>query len=70
MALAELFKGTEQKNAFAACELLCRLGGIIAPLLGTLPASASCPVFAVMCVAAACATMTLRDAVHVRDYEP
>ena len=39
VALAQIFAGRASKVAFTTCETTARLGGIIAPLSGTWPAS-------------------------------
>ena len=39
VALAQIFAGRASKAAFTTCETTARLGGIIAPLSGTWPAS-------------------------------
>ncbi|CAL1163592.1 unnamed protein product [Cladocopium goreaui] len=61
VALAQIFAGRASKVAFTTCETTARLGGIIAPLSGTWPASVSCPLFASFCLAAACCTMALSE---------
>lgn len=55
----DLFKGSSQKGALATCEAAARLGGIIAPLCGTLPTTTFCPIFAGLCLASAWATTLL-----------
>jgi len=42
-------------------QIAARLGGILAPLSGTLPAAVSCPAFGSACLAAALATVTMPD---------
>jgi len=61
VGLAELFDGASSRSALKTCETTARLGGIVAPLSGTLPPSISCSFFASICLAAACSSMTLRN---------
>eukprot|EP00435_Cladocopium_sp_Y103_P047516 s2757_g14.t1 len=61
VALAQIFVGRASKVAFTTCETTARVGGIIAPLSGTWPTTVSCPLFASICLAAACCTMTLPE---------
>ena len=42
MGLAQLFHGTSSRSALKTCETTARLGGLVAPLSGTLPPSISC----------------------------
>lgn len=57
----ELFPVACRGAAFSACQLAARLGGVFAPLCGTLAASVSCPVFGLFCVAAAAATFGMPE---------
>lgn len=61
VAVAAIFSESAQKFALPACEIAARLGGVLAPFSGTLPAAVSCPIFAAGCAAAACTTMTLPE---------
>ncbi|CAK8995266.1 Solute carrier family 22 member 6-B (Organic cation transporter 1-B) (Renal organic anion transporter 1-B) (ROAT1-B) [Durusdinium trenchii] len=61
VALAEVFPERSQKNVLPICQIAARLGGILAPLSGTLPAAVSCPAFGSACLAAALATVTMPD---------
>ena len=61
VALAEVFPESSQKNVLPICQIAARLGGILAPLSGTLPAVISCPAFGSACIAAVLATLTLPD---------
>ena len=59
--LAAIFSSSTQKMALPACEVAGRVGGIAAPLSGSLPTAVSCPVFAVMCMIAALSTISLPE---------
>eukprot|EP00438_Fugacium_kawagutii_P027386 Skav208433 [mRNA] locus=scaffold1952:37564:48828:+ [translate_table: standard] len=61
VGLAQIFSNQSSKLALTVCETTARLGGIVAPLSGTWPTSVSCPLFASLCLAAACCTMTLPE---------
>lgn len=61
VALAEIFPESSQKMVLPLCQVFGRLGGILAPFCGTLPAVVSCPTFGFACLMAALATATLPD---------
>ncbi|CAJ1388674.1 unnamed protein product [Effrenium voratum] len=61
VALAEIFPETSQKSVLPMCQIAARLGGVLAPLSGTLPAALSCPAFGAACVVAAMATLSLPE---------
>eukprot|EP00438_Fugacium_kawagutii_P010198 Skav234230 [mRNA] locus=scaffold1464:302418:303887:+ [translate_table: standard] len=56
VGLGQCFSQSAQKTVLSGCEITARLGGILAPYSGTLPASASCKIFGAMCLVAAWAT--------------
>ena len=61
LVLAETFSEAGRVVVLPICETAARLGSILAPFAGTLPTTASCPLFGMICFAAACATINLPD---------
>ena len=57
LGLVEDFSESAQMTVLPACEIVARIGGIIAPYCGTLPLYVSCQIFGFLCVAAAGATV-------------
>ena len=65
LVLAEAFAEPDRVHVLPACEAAARLGSILAPFVGTLPTTLSCPFFGVICFAAGCATLNLPDGHNV-----
>lgn len=61
VALATVFPESSQKNVLPLCQITARVGGILAPMSGTLPAAVSCPAFGSLCMLAVVATLTLPE---------
>lgn len=59
LVLAETFPEHERVLVLPLCETAARVGGTLAPFTGTLPSAISCPIFASICFAAACASINL-----------
>lgn len=70
VGLAEIFTGSSQKIARTVCETTARLGAVLAPFSGTWPPSISCPIFASLCLAAGCASLTLPPEEQLESFLP
>lgn len=64
VGLVEIFSESAQKKVLPACEITARLGGVVAPYCGTLPAFISCPIFGAICLLGTWATLQQGDAVR------
>jgi len=61
LTVVDVFTPSARKTVLPICEVVMRLGGILAPYCGTLPAAVSCQLFGFMCLAAAVGTLQLPD---------
>ena len=61
VAMADTFPESAQKQVLPTFAVATRVGSLMAPFLGTLPAAASCSLFSFLCFAASGATMVLPE---------